>query len=224
MKIIDEAKAEQLANSIALEMDFGAWDVLIDMTEEQIAIVAEESGMETVERLLIGGPDEAIINVVHKEALGYARERSAEMVGKRRTASGRLINNPNPEWAITETTRAKVKRYIVEALKEGDEYDLVGQLEQSAGFSHSRAQLVARTELAMAHGEGRLLSLKASEDAGVKLMKQWITAGDDKVCEAICRENEKQGPIPLDADFKSGDKTVPGHPRCRCDVTPVVID
>lgn len=224
MKIIDDAQAEQLANSIALDMDFGSWDVLVDMTEEQIAAVASETGLDTVERLLIGGPDESIINQVHTEALDYARERSAEMVGKRRTASGRLIDNPNPEWSITETTRAKVKRYIVEALKEGDEYDLVGELENSAGFSHSRAQLIARTELAMAHGEGRLISFKASEDAGVKLMKQWITAGDDKVCDTICRENEQQGPIPLDAEFKSGDKTVPGHPRCRCDVTPVVID
>ncbi len=39
----------------------------------------------------------------------------------------------------------------------------------------------------------------------------WITAGDDHVCDGICQANEDGNPYAL-ANFPS----FPGHPRCRC--------
>lgn len=49
--------------------------------------------------------------------------------------------------------------------------------------------------------------------------KSWMTAFDQRVCK-ICKRNEDEGAIPLDAEFPSGQLHPPGHPWCRCGLLP----
>lgn len=160
-------------------------------------------------------PREDAFNQVSENAVDYATHRSAEMVGMRYDAKGDLVTNPNPKWAITDTTREGIRSLVQDTI-EGkiSVIDLPAALKDSNGFSEDRANMIARTEVNMANGAGALAGLMQS---GVEL-KVWLTSGDADVSEE-CAANEDQGPIPVEDSFESGDDTDPAHPNCRCAVT-----
>ena len=96
----------------------------------------------------------------------------------------------------------------------------------------ARAEMIARTELAMIHEEGKL---QAWKESGVVQFKQWqLSAGACESCKALAvlRPN----PIPVDEPFaKSGQivgkikvwrnmMTAPLHPNCRCGTIEVIGD
>jgi SPP1 gp7 family putative phage head morphogenesis protein len=156
-------------------------------------------------------------NQVDKGAVEFASLRSAEMVGMRFDKStGALTPNPDAKWAISETTRDGIRSLVTQTVKgEMSVLDLPKALENSYGFSASRASMIARTEVRIANGEGMLGGLIAS---GNVQQKVWITQEDDLVSD-ICQENADAGPIDLMDDFPSGDQVEPAHPNCRCTVT-----
>lgn len=216
----DRVRAE--AEAIADEIDFEDFQVLIQPTEKALKMVAEDAGAKALQQVKFGATDQQMMNQVQREAQDYARARAAEMVGMRVTEDGGLVENPNARWAITDGTRDKVRTAIMSALEEGDEPFDLQQAIENAGFDPQRAQTIARTELARAHVEGSLAGYKEAAGDGVKMKKAWITAEDHKVDPTICAVNAKQGPIPLDEKFQSGDDGPPGHPNCRCDLLPVL--
>jgi SPP1 gp7 family putative phage head morphogenesis protein len=86
-----------------------------------------------------------------------------------------------------------------------------------AGLSKSRAELIAQTETIAAHAEGQLDAYEEMRIPQVEVMAEWLTAGDDRVCEKcsvmsgrILTIEEARGIIPL-------------HPRCRCCWAPYTI-
>ena len=96
----------------------------------------------------------------------------------------------------------------------------------------ARAEMIARTEVAMIHEEAKL---QAWEKSGVVTMKQWqVSAG---ACES-CRElgRLQPNPIPLSEPFAlSGQQvgkikvwrtmmTAPLHPNCRCGTIEILGD
>lgn len=164
--------------------------------------------------------------LVSQEALDYAAERSADMVGLSRTADGGFYPNPDAEWRIDESTREYLRSDIENALSEGWSNDkLASEIEDSYGFSEDRAMTIARTETNRASNEGAMASYKES---GVVDGKQWVTSNDDKVSED-CVENgtcgdHKDGVImDLEEDYPSGVEMPPNHPNCRCVIVPVVV-
>jgi SPP1 gp7 family putative phage head morphogenesis protein len=167
---------------------------------------------------------EGAAGVVSDYAKNYARDRAAELVGMRRDALGRLVDNPDAEWAIDETTRDFLRGAVSDAIAGGWSNDkLAAAIGDSYGFSEDRAMTIARTETQMAANAGALNGYKAS---GVVEFKQWVTAGDDLV-EEECLDNEAAGPngdgvLALDDDYPSGDDAPPAHPNCRCVIVPVV--
>lgn len=85
-----------------------------------------------------------------------------------------------------------------------------------ANISKRRALVIARTETIHAHAEGQL---DAFERLGVKelrLMAEWSTAGDDRVCEQ-CASLEGQTMTVEEARGQ-----IPLHPNCRCAWIPFV--
>lgn len=80
------------------------------------------------------------------------------------------------------------------------------------------ARMVALTETNRAMSAA---TLQRYRDNGVEA-KEWLTALDQRVC-GLCSDNEGDGPIPLSAYFSSGDDAPPGHPSCRCAVTPSTL-
>lgn len=161
--------------------------------------------------------DESITNQLDEYALEYAQSRSAEMVGKRYTADGDLIDNPNAEWVISDATREMLRSDVAAAIEAGASNDrLADQLSENYAFSDQRAQTVARTETAKADVAG---NLNAYRESGQVDSKQWLTASD---CCDECQELDGVI-VALDDDFPDdGGDGPPLHPNCRCDVLPVL--
>lgn len=211
--------------AIIAQIDFSGWSVLVGDVEGDIEAVIKDSAYAALAQ--VGIDVEArpeIRNIVDERAVAYARERGAEMVGMRVDDLGRLVENPNAFWRITEPTRDYVRADVTTAIAEGWSNDrLSSALAEAYGFSKERATVIARTETNRAASVGALAGYKAS---GVVEAKQWLTAEDDLVSEE-CQENGQAGPggdgvLPLDADYPSGDEAPPVHPNCRCAIAPVV--
>lgn len=165
-------------------------------------------------------PTPDMLDLANERAVEFARNRGAELVG-RKWVDGVLIDNPNPKWAITESTRDMVRKAILEAMKEGWSGDTLKQrLMDDYAFSESRASMIARTECAYADAHGNLEAYIAS---GVVEGKRSILSnrGEHGVDDVL---NAEQGVIPLAQEFQSGHQTVPYHPHCQCDVLPVLAE
>lgn len=217
---------EAVAETVAERLDLSGFESVVDKAEEVLTDAGADAGGDIAAkvRLQVGDDYGQLVNQVFDEALDYARERSAEMVGMTRTTSGDLITNPNAEMAITDTTRARIKELVVQALEPGEEgFDLKGALEDlkdaitdSPLFNRTRAALIAQAEVGMASGNGSLIALEALALKGFKISKKWSTSHDERVCLEDCMPNELVGWISLNSIFPSGDMAPLAHPRCRC--------
>lgn len=213
------AKDRKRSGAIADNMSMGKWAVLVDPVEEQLGGMADESAMSAIK--LLGVSNDQITEQVHVDALDYAKERAAELVGMRYDDSGQLVENPNARWAITDSTREIVAAQVETAIEEGWSADrLATEIADGAAFDAARAEVVARTELALANANGAMIGYR---DSGMVEGKVWLTAEDDLVSDD-CQANADAGEIGLDENFPSGDDAPPAHPNCRCDVAPVVAD
>lgn len=89
--------------------------------------------------------------------------------------------------------------------------DLKKILRERFGVSYSRADAIVRTE--MSHIQNSAAKQRY-EDYGIKEMEVWADK-DERLCE-ICGELHKKR-YPIGANIP-----VPVHPRCRCQILPVV--
>lgn len=127
--------------------------------------------------------------------------------------AGELLRIDGPANLAT-LTRERVGKLVSEAIEGGKSLsELRKLLEDDLAFSPKRAEMVARTETAIAHGQGA----KEAAHLQGRNEKHWVTQSDDHVDED-CRENETAGWIPSDDAFPSGHDTIPAHPDCRCNV------
>jgi len=85
-------------------------------------------------------------------------------------------------------------------------------------ITRKRALVIARTEVIRAHAEGQLLSFERLGVDEVGVEAEWMTAGDDKVCE-LCAALEGMV-IPVE----DAHGLLPRHPNCRCAWVPAVRD
>jgi len=94
-------------------------------------------------------------------------------------------------------------------LAQGDSWrQLRKTLQNSVELTKSRAQTVARTEMAAAMVEGTKLRYEAE---GIKQV-QWQAVGSSRTCGYCAPRHGKV--------YKLGDVVAPAHPNCRCTVTP----
>lgn len=206
------------AQRIALGIDLGALDALTDAAPDDIEAVLADTGGLALAQIGVEERGE-LVDQVNERAVEYARQRAAEMVGKR-WLDDELVDNPDARWRIDEATRNELQSIIEQGLNENLGHDEIADaIENSTAFGEDRAELIANTEIAKANGAGKLEGYKAARDAGVRVMKDWKC--DAEACD-VCRENEDAGPIGLDEPFPSGDMSEPAHPRCECTTNPVV--
>ena len=84
-------------------------------------------------------------------------------------------------------------------------------------FGESRAQVIAVTETTRAFAEGQRIIQAELSRGGVRMLRKWNTAGDEKrVCE-LCMDLDGKT-----EDEWSGIDGPPRHPSCRCWTTLVV--
>lgn len=157
----------------------------------------------------------ALVSPIRDDAAQAARERGAWLVGRRYNADGKLVESPG--YSITDEMRDSIKSVAAEAADQGWATERITQaLQESAGFSRSRAATIARTEIVNAHEQGKLNGWKAVEkSSGETLLKRSILASNDNHAE-MCVRNAAQGYIPVADEFQSGDENAPYHPNCMC--------
>lgn len=202
-------KADDRATRVLRQVELD-WTQLVDRLIPSLRVVYGDAAVSALEQL----GDDVGFNALNAEALNYARERAAEMVGMR-WVDGDLITNPNAEWAITDSTRDGIRSQVERAFEGGlTPGELASEIRDSYEFSDARAEMVARTELASAHVEG---SLDAWRESGVVEGKRWIL-GSEHGDPDDCDDNEAAGVIGIDETFPSGDDAPPIHPNCVCDL------
>lgn len=214
---LQKADEKSLLDQAIDDLDLSGWAAIWEPVLEELQDAYGDAALEAL--LQFGIDDEGITDLAMEQAVEYAKERAAEMVGMR-VVDGKLVENPNPKWAITDSTRDMLKNLVAESLEEGPSpKELAAQIAESTAFSAARADMISRTELAMAHSQGAVEGYRQARASGVPVMKEWL---DSDGCEE-CSLNAKAGPIDLDDKFPSGDDAPPAHPNCRCAVSPVVV-
>lgn len=213
------AKAEQdRINEILSQIDLTGWAVLagdIEPILERIAVLAGKASL-----LELAIDDEGMLSQVNLKALQWAKDRAAELVGMKILEDGTLVENPNAQWAITESTREMLRGDVVTALEEGwSNARLADEIADNYAFSDARAEMIARTEIARADSQGNLI---AWDESDVVVEKAWQVS--NLGCCDACEGNQEQGRIPFKKAFQSGDQTAPAHPNCRCVVVPFTND
>lgn len=97
-----------------------------------------------------------------ESALLYAQDRAAELVGKK-WVNGVLIDNPNPEFAITETLRSDINTLVNRGISDGWSPQRMKSELEEIGFGSWRAKTIARTETGFAYGNGAAMVYEESD-------------------------------------------------------------
>lgn len=209
---------QDIAQRIRVGLDLSEFENIVDPMSDALGDMAADGATVALRQISMIG-DESIVALANDAAVEWSLDRAAELVGRIRDAAGRLVDNPNPRWSISESTRDMVAERVTTAMSEGWSNDeLSNALQDGYEFSAQRADMIARTETAFADVQGNMAAYDAS---GVVSKKEWITANDDQVSDD-CAMNAAQGPIPFDDSFQSGASAPPEHPNCRCDILPVL--
>lgn len=161
----------------------------------------------------------AMISSANNVAQDYAINRAAELVGMKYDDEGNLIPNPNAKWAISDTTRNKIRDVVTEAFgKDTPIQDVKDAIQkalrkeaQGGIFSEARATMIARTETMNAQVRG---NFDVWQKSGIVETVKWLTTEDEKVCEE-CDSNDGKV-VHLGSAFPSGAKMPTEHPYCRC--------
>lgn len=207
-------KAKKISDSLSLD----SLTEVAYLVPSTLAEIAEDSAFYVLAQIGVK-EDSKIVDRVFDRAVTYAKDRAAEMVGKK-WVDGELVDNPNAKWVITDTTREEIKTIITNGLNDNiGKQAIIKNIQEATAFSKERADMIASTEIGTANSKGALEGYREARDLGVKLKKTWIP--DDDPCPE-CEENSKAGPIDLEGLFPSGDECPLAHPGCECVLSAVV--
>jgi hypothetical protein len=188
---------------------------------DDLSIAASDASHRTLIKIGVDSEEE-LVGRSSQNAAEWARKHAASMLGKKILPDGSVIDDANPDYDITESTRRIVKNAIASGLENNKTQEEIVDDLMKKGFSEERARNIAENEVAAANEGGTMQAYIDAEDAGVPIMKGWNSVGDDGVDEDICAKNEAQGPIPVSQAFQSGHMAPLGHNRCRCSLVAYV--
>lgn len=171
-----------------------------------------------------------VLTVYAKDRAEAAARSVAGKIGASAEDLDRMLSQANENaiaWAerhaatlvteVSRTTKDEIRELVTVAMQEGaTNEELAKSLGESFAFSPERSMMIARTETAFADERGTLQGWRAS---GEVEEKAWLPDVDP--CP-VCQANAAQGPIPVDAEFQSGDLSPPAHPNCECSMTAVL--
>lgn len=113
---------------------------------------------------------------------------------------------------ITKVMEQQMSRVLAEGLSQGWGPRRIAKnlTDTVTNLNRTRANVLARTEIIRAHAEGQLDSYELLGVEELRLMAEWSTAGDERVC-ILCGELEG---VVMTVDEARG--LIPRHPNCRC--------
>lgn len=209
-----DALVDRLIRGAALDDDF----LLVpSFVGPELERGFKTSGYSTLANIGLGD-DATSTDFVDTRAVEYSKRRGAELVGKRVLDDGSIVENPNPQWTIADSTRDMLRGTITEAVEDGwSSQRLADEIEESAAFSAARSETIARTELAFAAVDAHT---EVSIETGA-VAKAWLLGSEHDGEESspdICDECADAGVIGLNEEFAPGITAAPAHPRCVCDI------
>jgi len=130
---------------------------------------------------------------------GLVNQRAIDWVSKYTFELVRGIND-----TTREILRSALDTYFRDRLTLKQLIDML-----SPAFGPVRAEMIAITEVTRAavNGELSLVNMIELDNRNIKMIPNWQTANDDRVCP-IC--GPKHGKVITDGEYP------PAHPRCRC--------
>ena len=148
-----------------------------------------------------------------EQATAYAKERAAELVGKRILADGSVVENPNARWSIPASARDRLKKTIATAFEEGWSEKKLQEEIESPRFWSWRSDMIARTEVATALNRG---TVQAYREGGVETVIIHDGAGclEDGHDDSVDGVDGEEWPVEKFEEYPIG------HPNCRRDAVP----
>lgn len=208
--------AKAVAPAVA---DAAAWLVALGATDTLAEALAEVIVNAYVEGFLIG--DRSASAVVRNKPVDWSNwtpgdaDAARLALGNKADGAGlaRLLDESGVVIKSIAATRTnELGKVLADALEHGDSPQTLAKNLRTVLKDPEWADMVAVTEINRATSASTLISYAAMGVA----TKNWMTAADDRVCPQYCEPNGRDGDIPLNAVFNSGDQAPPAHPRCRC--------
>lgn len=182
-------------------LELGDWSEISDSAKAYLVDVFQAGGEAALEDVLKRGAA-ALFDALNPRATAYAASRGAELV-----------------TLVSDSTKEGLRGLIEAAFEDGmTPAQLAAEIRGSYWFSEDRADMIARTELGMAHVQGSLEGWKESGVVGGKS----VLLSNDHEGDDECDDAEAEGVIPIDQEFAEGDPPI--HPRCNCSVVPELIE
>ncbi|MDE2255009.1 MAG: phage portal protein [Betaproteobacteria bacterium] len=199
------------ADEFAAALDTSGLSLVFDDYTDTVQAVTSAGAKHQVAQLIVTEPDiatteaDAVASIFggkDPDAIAWAKEHVADMLGK-----------DGKGGKIEQATRDMIREAITKAMQADDSLTgIADMLEVTYAFSPERAELIARTEVGNAQGNGAWIGAKA---VGMKA-KKWLESNDENECP-LCHANADQGWIPVEKAFVSGAQAPLQHPRCQCD-------
>lgn len=127
---------------------------------------------------------------------------------------------------ITDEMSKQIAEVLSEGMAFGDSpYNIAKNIVNRVDkIGITRAKILARTEVIRAHHQAMVNEFKNWGIIGVRVLAEWRTAGDGRVCD-ICKRIARK-----DNGYGSGvylldqvEGMIPVHPQCRCIIIPLDI-
>ena len=207
---IPEEEAEEIAESVANDVDLTTWVTVAGILRPDMESVAREQADMAVAQLKGG---EAEMAAARQTAEKAASDRAAQMVGFKWTDTGELVPDPDSERNLVNTTRKGIAVQVRNALEDGMTRDeMSAAIAGSAAFSDFRAGAIAESELITIDSSAAALGWVA---ASAVARKVWILNPAHPVTD-ICDINAAAGAIPVTEPFPTGVMGPLAHPGCIC--------
>ena len=120
---------------------------------------------------------------------------------------------------ITAAASQQISRTLAEGMAEG-----LGPMQMARNLvervdkiGKTRSRILARTETIRAHHKGKIQMYREAGVVGVKVLAEWLTAGDDRVCPICAPQDGMVYPLSVVENM------IPAHPQCRCTTIPAGV-
>jgi SPP1 gp7 family putative phage head morphogenesis protein len=164
-----------------------------------------------------GGIDVAMQNIFHAERVGLLFTRVYNDLKGITAQMDTQISRVLSQGMIDGDGMLMIARKLIATIN-GTGMGELGITDTLGRFipAARRAEMIARTEIIRAFTEATLQEYRNWGVYNIKVLAEWHTTGDDRVCD-ICQSHE--GKI-YTLDEASG--LIPKHPNCRCIFLPYV--
>ena len=189
--------AADVASIIAVIGDAN-WALIQGVLTPAMLAQFKEAGYSEIAQMGFAGTEASdLTDVLDRDAVDWVNEHAADLVTQ-----------------IEDTTRDQLRSTIRDALTEGwSKSELSDEVANSFAFSDVRSDMIAHTELAMAHSYGRVTVAK---EAGAEKKKWLLSADHDPNEDCYCSDAADAGWVAIDDTFVDDDDYdfPPGHPNC----------